>query len=136
MAEYKTEQKKILLDFLQKNSEKSFTIEEIAESMEKTEGHPPAKSTVYRLMTKLVGEGKVSKFAGSDGRFVYRCNTSEECKHHLHLQCTECGKLFHLDGGTSHRLLHEVKSAGGFSVSESETVLMGKCLLCTDGGKK
>ena len=132
MAEYQTEQKRILLEFLKANSESSFTIEEIAAELAKTKnGTPPAKSTVYRLMTRLVEEKRVRRQAGERGRqFVYRIIADEHCKNHLHLQCTECGKILHLDDKLSDRLLQSVKKSSDFAISEEDTVLMGKCADC------
>jgi len=131
MANYHTEQKKILLDFLRANSESSFTIEEIIEGIG---DEAIGKSTVYRLMNKLVEEKTVLRSAGERGRqFVYRIIACEHCRYHLHLQCTGCGKILHLDEQTSHNLLKGVKNAQGFCVSEEDTVLLGKCSLCQEG---
>lgn len=132
MAEYQTEQKRILLDFLKANSESAFTIEEIAAELAKTKnGTPPAKSTLYRLMTRLVEEKRVRRQAGEKGRqFVYRIIADEHCRSHLHLQCTECGKILHLDDKLSDRLLQSVKKSSNFAVSEEDTVLMGRCADC------
>ena len=134
MANYHTEQKKILLDFLRAHSESSFTIEEIIEGIG---NEAIGKSTVYRLMNKLVEEKTVLRSAGERGRqFVYRIIACEHCRYHLHLQCTDCGKILHLDEQTSHALLNGVKSSQGFCVSEADTVLLGKCALCAEGGSK
>ncbi len=136
MAKYNTEQKRLLLDFLTDNSGKSFTIEEIVQGLGSRGGAVPARSTVYRLMTSLVEEKRVHRSASNSGRqFVYRSVAAEECRHHLHLQCTECGKLLHLDEETSHGLLNSVMCARGFDVSEADTVLMGRCELCREGKK-
>ena len=51
MKVYNTNQRKMLIDFLKKNSDKAFTIEEILENMG---GEKLSQSTAYRLMTKLV----------------------------------------------------------------------------------
>ena len=132
MAQYQTEQKKILLDFLKENSENSYTIEEIVNELDKIgEKTVPAKSTVYRLMTKLVNEKKVRRQAGESGRqFVYRITADDHCKNHLHLQCTECGKVVHLDEKLSLSLLKSVSQTNDFAVSEEDSVLMGKCSEC------
>ena len=126
MANYHTEQKKLLLDFLQKNSGRSYTIEEICKEL----GDSVGKSTVYRLMNGLVEEKKVHKSAGGGRQFLYRITADEHCKHHLHLQCTDCGRVLHLDEATSDALLDSVLASGGFSVSEEDTVLMGRCAGC------
>lgn len=126
MAEYRTEQKKILIDFLTENSGRSFTIEEIIEELNGAIG----KSTIYRLMTRLVDEKKVHKSAGDGRQFLYRITADEHCKHHLHLQCKDCGRVLHLDEATSGALLESVMSARNFLVSEEDTVLMGRCAGC------
>lgn len=126
MARYNTEQKKILLDFLSANSGKSYTIEEITSALSGKIG----KSTVYRLMTGLVEEKKVHKSAGEGRTFLYRITADEHCRHHLHLQCKDCGKVLHLDEATSDALLMGVRCARDFLVSEEDTVLIGKCADC------
>lgn len=131
MAEYKTEQKKLLLDFLQENHDSSYTIDEIAALLKKR-GAGVGKSTVYRLMTRLVEEKRVMRqVTGGSRKAVYRIMVDEHCHYHLHLQCTDCGKILHLDEKFSDELLCTVKRLNDFSVSEEETVLMGKCSKCS-----
>ena len=131
MAQYRTEQKKLLLEFLKANSGNSYTIEEIIEGLG---DNSIGKSTVYRLMMRLVEEKVVKRSAGERGRqFVYRIIADDHCKYHLHLQCTKCGKILHLDEKTSDTLLDCVNASQGFSVSEEDTVLLGKCALCKKG---
>ena len=133
MGRYNTEQKKILLDFLQSNSENSYTIEEIVSKL----AHKGiGKSTVYRLMTQLVEEKKIRKSAGEGRQFLYRITADEGCRHHLHLQCKDCGTVLHLDEETSHALLAGVNAARDFLVSEEDTVLMGRCSSCKAGSVK
>ena len=132
MTGYNTEQKKILLEFLRANAAKAYTIEEITEAIGKGIG----KSTVYRLMTRLVQEKRVQKSAGVGRSFVYRALADEHCKHHLHLQCKDCGQILHLDEATSDALLSSVMSAKDFSVSEEDTVLLGRCAGCKTRGAK
>lgn len=136
MAEYNTEQKKLLLDFLEKNHDSSYTIEEITNEL-KARGATVGKSTVYRLMTRLVEEKRVKRQL-SDGsrKAIYRITLDSHCHNHLHLQCIKCGKVLHLDEEVSDKLLDTVKQINNFSVSEEDTVLMGKCSDCNLGGKK
>lgn len=136
MAEYNTEQKKLLLDFLEKNHDSSYTIEEITNEL-KARGATVGKSTVYRLMTRLVEEKRVKRQL-SDGsrKAIYRITLDSHCHNHLHLQCIKCGKVLHLDEEVSDKLLDTVKQINNFSVSEEDTILMGKCADCKLGGKK
>ena len=132
MAQYITKQKKILLELLIKNREKAYTIDELIEKMGDLHGGKmPGKSTVYRLMTRLVDDGKVKRFVkGNSRQFLYQIVDGESCEHHLHLKCVTCGKLLHLDEGLSHELLSKVNSSADFFVSEQSTVLFGKCGEC------
>ena len=136
MAEYNTEQKKLLLEFLEKNHDSAYTIEEISTAL-KERGASVGKSTVYRLMTKLVEEKRVKRQLASGSRkAVYRIVLNEHCHNHLHLQCTECGRVLHLDEKTSDELLSTVKRLKSFAINEDDTVLMGRCATCSVGGKK
>ncbi len=136
MAEYNTEQKKLLLDFLEKNHDSAYTIEEITNEL-KSRGATVGKSTVYRLMTRLVEEKRVKRQL-SDGsrKAIYRITLDSHCHNHLHLQCIKCGRVLHLDEEVSDKLLDTVKQINDFSVSEEDTVLMGKCADCKLGGNK
>lgn len=138
MARYNTEQKKLLLDFLEKNSDSSYTVDEISTRLRESEGeNAPGRSTVYRLMTRLVEERRVHRFSGEGSRrFLYRIIADDHCRTHLHLKCLQCGKILHLDRATSSALLEQVNKVKGFSVSEEETLLFGNCAECKLGGKR
>ena len=132
MAEYNTEQKKILSSFLRENCETAYTMEDIISELSRIYGEKaPAKSTVYRLMTHLVDEGQVKRLVKGHGRkFIYQSVKDEDCRCHLHMKCITCGRLYHLDEVLSDELLSRVQSSCGFFVSEAETVLLGKCVSC------
>jgi Fur family ferric uptake transcriptional regulator len=132
MREYNTEQKKILTDFLRKNREKAYTIEEIAHELKELYGaSAPGKSTVYRLIPHLVEEGQVSRLPRGRGRsFVYQSLEADRCHGHLHMRCMSCGRLIHLDDGLSEELLCKVRDLCGFSVNEKDSILLGNCLSC------
>ena len=132
MSGYQTEQKKILLSFLEKNSNQAYSIDEIVHGLSTTsKGEAPGKSTVYRLMTRLLEEGCVKRFVkGNSRHFVYQLLQGGHCHMHLHLKCVLCGNLLHLDDATSHRLLQTIAEVQNFTVSEKDTVLFGTCKHC------
>ncbi len=132
MAEYVTEQKKILKKLLEENCDSAYTIEELIDKMRiNADGHVPGKSTVYRLMTKLVAEGTVKRFVrGNSRKFAYQIVMGEHCDCHLHLKCMGCGRLIHLDESVSDELLDKVRSISDFSINEEATVLFGSCADC------
>lgn len=133
MSGYRTEQKRMLLGFLEQNAETAYSIDEIIKGLgaQAAGQESPGKSTVYRLMTKLVEEGSVKRFVkGNSRHFVYQLLQSGECKSHLHLKCNVCGSLIHLDRDTSDLLLSAVAGANHFAVSKQDTVLFGTCAHC------
>jgi len=132
MSHYHTEQKKLLSDFLHKNSDRAFTVEEICTRLRDQSGAAaPGKSTLYRLMTALVEEGSVKRFVrGNSRKFAYQLVGGEHCDAHLHLKCTDCGRLFHMKERDSDELLSKIRSLSNFSVNEEKTVLFGTCADC------
>ena len=127
MKVYNTSQRKALINFLSENSDKAFTIEEIIEAMGE---NALSQSTAYRLMTKLVEDGAVHRSVkGNSRNFVYQFISEGKCEDHLHIKCTDCGKVFHLDSGISTHIQHDIKNKTDFEI-DSHTVLLGKCGKC------
>lgn len=126
---YHTAQKARLFSFLQQHADTAFTAEELCTAL--TGAGAVGKSTVYRLLPQLVAEGQVKRFSGSgQRRALYQAVGCAHCDAHLHLKCTVCGKLIHLDESASDAVLHRVLQSSAFSVDEGQTVLFGKCAAC------
>jgi len=126
---YQTEQRKRLLAFLQKNPDGQYAIEEIIVHLA-GEG-APGKSTVYRLMSKLVEEGRVRRYTKGNGRqFLYQLIDGENCHDHWHLKCIRCGKLIHMDVDTTSFMQQSVRSKHHFFIDGDRTLLFGQCEEC------
>ncbi|MBR3644855.1 MAG: transcriptional repressor [Lachnospiraceae bacterium] len=134
MAGYNTEQKKLIIDFLSRNCENSYTIEELIVGLNNEASDSqtvPGRSTVYRLINRMVEEGNVKRFVkGHSRHFYYQCIGSAHCHDHIHMKCTNCGKLFHMDDAITEKLLLEVLSSSHFKVDKEETTLFGTCDHC------
>lgn len=127
MKTYNTHQRKALIDFLKAHSKEAFTVEEIVEKMN---GDGISQSTAYRLMTKLVEEGLVHRSVKGNSRsFLYQYVNSEKCDGHLHMKCTDCGKVYHLDSGVTALIQKDIKASTHFEI-DSHTMLLGKCSSC------
>ena len=127
MKTYNTHQRKALIDFLQSNSEKAFTIDEIVNRMSNNE---ISQSTAYRLMTKLVEDGLVHRSVkGNTRSFIYQYISDKKCDGHLHMKCTGCGKVYHLDSGITAHIQNDIKNNTHFEI-DSHTILLGKCDTC------
>lgn len=128
MAEYKTKQKEILLEYLRETSDTPQSVEAVVNAL-RERGYTPGQSTVYRLIKKLCDEGTLKCF--SEGKkFLYQLVGGDECHHHLHLKCTQCGRLLHMDHEQSERLIENIYGNSGFAVSETDTTLFGTCGDC------
>ena len=124
---YNTGKRERILTFLSENGDRSYTLEEICAAL--TEDGK-GKSTVYRIVSELVGEGCLSRL--SDGRTrhcTYQYVGDEHCHHHMHLKCKGCGRLVHLDEGVSRDFERTLMAIGGFTIEEG-TMLFGTCREC------
>lgn len=133
MARYQTEQKRILLAYMKAHSDQAFTIEELCARMKEELAlqSVPGKSTVYRLMPELVEEGLVKRFVKENSRkFLYQMVCGEHCDSHLHMKCSVCGKLYHMEDEESEALLLQVMQKHHFQIDEGKTVLFGQCESC------
>ena len=126
---YTTGKRQRIIDFLAENCQNAYTLEEISSALTKD---GKGKSTVYRIVSELVGEGKITRI--SDGRTrhcTYQYVGGETCHAHLHLKCKGCGRLVHLDEGVSRDFERTLMSVGGFTIDEG-TMLFGKCKDCKE----
>ncbi len=129
MATYNTSARKRILSFLKEHIQNQYTIEEIIKEIS-VDGSP-GKSTIYRQVDRLVRDGLVRRFVQGESRhFLYQFSGGEDCETHLHLRCTDCGKLFHMGEKESQKILEEIRSLRNFSVDREKTVLLGRCGRC------
>lgn len=127
MAEYKTEQRKQLLDFMQKNSGLALSVDEWTIRMQQHQSDAPGRSTVYRTLLMLEKQGLVIR---TKERRHSRYQIAG-CSHdHLHLKCLGCGKLVHLSHSASHALEQIISKDEEFSVDGKQTVIYGTCSDC------
>ncbi|MBO7304230.1 MAG: transcriptional repressor [Clostridia bacterium] len=124
---YNTEKRTEILNFFSEARSVSHSAEEICRAI-LTDGR--GKSTVYRIISKLVDEGVINRITDQKTRRVtYQYMNKGACHEHLHLKCKECGKLIHLDDKISEVLEKRIKSLAGFEVDDG-AMLYGKCEVC------
>lgn len=130
VKEYKTKQKVLVEEFLKENMQKHLTAEEIAEGLK---GKGIGRTTVYRVLDKLVETGAAGRFYSERGQsacFQYLEN-GKECVHHFHLKCTECGRLIHMQCKKADTIAEHMAAQHGFKVDRSKTVFYGVCDKCS-----
>ncbi|MBQ8380835.1 MAG: transcriptional repressor [Clostridia bacterium] len=124
---YNTGKKELIVKLLSDKAERSFSLVEICE-MVAADGH--GESTVYRIVSELVSEGSVRRISdGKTRHCTYQYVGGEECRTHLHLKCSKCGRLIHLEKSLSHELIDTLLDRKGFEV-EDGSMIFGRCKAC------
>lgn len=128
MPVYSTKQRKVLLDFLQSHADELFSADRIADEL-KSENI--SLSAIYRNLSALESEDKVQRVSKCGSRKVfYRFKAADECREHIHLSCSKCGKTYHMPLPATNTLIDDVKKNSDFEIDRTETVLYGVCGEC------
>lgn len=132
MKIYDTEQRRTLVKILEENPDRQFCVRELTELC--TLKNPSLKintSTLYRLLARLVDEGKAARSASPDGReLVYRYLDACECAEHIHLKCKKCGQILHLEDEELEKNLVAAMAKCNFTVDEAQSLIVGVCGSC------
>ena len=126
--QYATKQRKILLDTLKNHSDEMLSASQIIELVKNTS---ISRSAVYRNLSLLELSGNIKRITVTGtNKIYYRYCGSDECKEHLHLECSKCGKTFHMDISRTDSLVKNVMQDSKFKVDRASTVLHGICEKC------
>lgn len=82
------------------------------------------KATVYRYINELVDQKKVMLI---DSTAIL---TQEDCQHHLHVKCRQCGQVIHLACHQVEALLNHLQSEHQFELDLNESLFIGVCHRC------
>lgn len=125
---YSTEQRNTLFSFLRNNPDKMFSAKQIEAELE---GKNISRSAVYRNLAELEADEKIRRCSKSGSREVfYQYFDTQSCKNHIHLSCTKCGKIFHLETNVAEKLVLDLEKNEGFEINKSESTLYGTCKEC------
>ena len=91
-----------------------------------------SESTIRRLFTKLEQDGNVMKYTGEHGeKATYQLvERDHHCDSHLHLRCTDCGSVIHLDCHFMDEIAGHIASDHGFALQCKNSVIYGLCQNC------
>lgn len=126
MPTYKTQTRKMLLDYLQSHADETLSASIISKALPEI-----SVSAVYRNLAALEKEGLLAAVREAGGRErYYRFTAAEQCRRHLHLSCKKCGRTFHLGEAQTEALVESIAALDNFAVDRSSTVLYGICENC------
>lgn len=128
---YSTKARKYILDFLEARGEKAVSAADIINHLnEKNAGVNPA--TVYRCLNRLSAEHRVLKITEEKTqKSVYRLiGNNRNCNEHIHIKCTRCGKVMHLECEFMKEIKEHLLKSHGFALRCEGSVLYGLCRDC------
>ena len=130
-ANYNTAGRNRILEFLVENSMRAVNVNEIHDALQ-AQGNDVNITTIYRYLEKLASEGQVMKYVAQDGmRAVYQyVEKDHHCTDHLHLQCTKCGAIIHLDCHFMDEFSNHVLMDHGFRIQCKNSIIYGLCEKC------
>ncbi len=127
---YNTKQGEQIEGLLKATAGEHLTADEIVRRLAEG-GNTVGKTTVYRWLDRLVGQGKARRFAGEKSESAcYQYTGGAECRNHYHLKCLGCGRLLHVNCEYLDRVAEHILEHHGFVLNEEKTVLYGVCVEC------
>ena len=127
---YNTKQKDIIINTI-KHQGQEFTINDIYNQIKDKTG----LTTIYRLVDKLVQDGRLSKNIGKENTTYYQY--LEECNkpNHFYLKCENCGDMVHIDCKCIEDLSSHILKTHKFKPSKEHIIINGICEKCIKKGK-
>ena len=134
---YRTRQLEDLRRYLAAHAGRHLTVRDIRDGLASA-GAPVGRTTVYRLLERLVGEGCVVRHAtGARAAACYEFTGPDACRGEpFHCYCESCGKLLHLHCPSWDRLKAHLSREHRFRLDSVRTVFYGLCANCTPAPKK
>ncbi len=126
---YTTKGRKKILEFLEANKNRAVAASEILIYLDGL-GEKRSPSTVYRFLDELVKDGRVIKRRDSQEESAVYQLVAAQCHTHLHMECSTCGKIFHLDCEFMKEIEQHFIERHGFLLECSSSVLRGMCNDC------
>lgn len=128
---YSTAGHRKMLAILEQSKGRTITAAQIADELAAADSAVNI-TTVYRFLDRLESEGRVLSYAPERGRqAVYQyIEPGEDCTAHLHLKCTRCGRLQHLDCSFMDEIATHIQEEHGFSLQCRSSILYGLCSEC------
>ena len=132
---YKTKARELIISYLKENCDRRFTAREIFDYVtENAEG--VNRTTIYRNLDRMCEQGDLTKFKepNQDAWYFQYSSEHTHCNSHMHAQCSECGKIFHLENSFVDDFENRVRDAYGLDVNASKTIIIGVCDDCNKKG--
>ncbi len=128
---YKTKNRQYIIETLSNNIHTTLSADDIFDKLIEN-NHSMNITTIYRNLEKLSTKNILLKFPSADGNKTFYQLKRHDFNHeeHLHLQCTNCGKVIHLDCDFMQSFVEHVKKDHSFDLTCGNSILFGLCENC------
>ena len=128
---YRTKPRSLILEYLKAHVEKRFTVKDILDKLNEADAGID-KTTVYRNLERMCQDGELLKFKETDLKAaLYQYSEDHhDCHMHMHAQCSECGKIMHLENDVVDEFEKQLLSIYGIEVDPCKTNIVGICKDC------
>lgn len=134
---YRTKNRDMMLAYMKENRDRTVYVNDIHQYM-KSRGVNVNVTTIYRFLDKLQEEHQVLKYTADKGEcagFQY-VGAGNCCEEHLHVKCTGCGKVVHLDCHFMDEIRGHLQEHHSFKLQCSGSSLFGLCEECQKKSQK
>lgn len=131
MKIYRTKQKSAILEYIENNKNKYFTIDQIVLELKKN-NISVGRTTVYRYIKNLVEQGKINVFASNKNTETYFQLVDMENSPHIHFKCEVCDEILKIDCCEYSKLVDHIEQSHSLNVSTIQTVIYGRCSKCLE----
>jgi Fur family ferric uptake transcriptional regulator len=129
-TKYNTELRTAALQYLKDNADKSITVAQLTDLVNRA-GISANPTSIYRYLEALIKEGKVKKYVNHKGQSAtYQYTNDDSCNVHLHLQCSSCGQIEHLDCQFMNQFSQHIDKNHNFEIDCKTSILYGLCSVC------
>lgn len=130
---YQTKTKQSIIEYFMEHSNQTATVEDVCQYL-KSENLQVNQSTVYRCLDRLLEQNLIIKYISDDGKkaIFQFAGHSQSCQHHLHLKCTKCGKVIHLDCDFMDEIKTHVQQNHEFYIQCDSSIIFGLCKECQE----
>ncbi|MEE1113876.1 MAG: transcriptional repressor [Eubacterium sp.] len=134
--EYRSKYRNWITEYFKEHADLKISASGLYAEME-TSGLSANLTTVYRNLDRLTAEKVLSmhKVPGEDEKFYQYMRPQMGCTNHLHLLCSGCGKIFHLNCGFMEEINSHLMADHGFTLDCEESMLVGLCGDCRKKSK-
>lgn len=128
---YSTSKRAKILDYIMSNPDKDVTVKDIQQYLQ-AEDLSVNITTIYRYLDKLEKDGRVLKRVDDNGNkasFQY-IEPENKCHDHLHMKCSGCGLIIHLDCEFMNHFQEHILEDHNFVIDFKPSILYGLCEKC------